>query len=108
MGGVKFTSRINDWSRRKARVLDVAMLELATTIHRDASNLAPVDTAALVNSGRVKRRGEGKYSIIFGGNGVRYAKRRHYENRKNPHTLHYLERAGDANSKNFKRYVKGL
>jgi hypothetical protein len=106
--GVKFTSRINQWSRKRAKALDVAMLELATTIHRDAVNLAPVDTRALVNSGRVKRNSEGNYSIIFGGGAVRYAKKRHYENKKNPQTLHYLERAGDANSKNFKRYVKGL
>lgn len=106
--GVRVTSRINRWSARKARKLDLAMFDLATTIHRDAGNLAPVDTAALVNSGRVKRNREGSYSIIFGGNGVRYAKRRHYENKKNPHTLHYLERAGDANSKNFERYIRGL
>jgi hypothetical protein len=105
---VRFTSRINDWSRRKARQLDVAMLELATTIHRDAGNLAPVLTGALVDSGRVIRHRDGHYSVVFGGGQVRYAKRRHYENRRNPHTLRYLERAGDSNSKNFKQYLKGL
>jgi hypothetical protein len=106
--GVKFTSRINQWSKRKAQDLDAAMFELATTIHRDAGNLAPVDTAALVKSGKVKRNGEGNYSIIFGGGAVRYAKMRHYQNKKNPQTLLYLKRAGDSNSKNFKRYIKGL
>ena len=88
--------------------MDIAMLDLATTIHRDAGNLAPKASRALVNSGRIKRNGPGDYSIIFGGGQVRYAKRRHYENRKNPQTLYYLERAGDANSKNFKRYIRGL
>lgn len=106
--GVHFTSRIGEWSRETERKADRAMLMLATTIHRDAGNLAPVLTGALVASGRVKRNGTGDYSIIFGGGRVPYAKRRHYENRKHPATLHYLERAGDANSRNFVRYLKGL
>lgn len=106
--GVKFTSRIGQWSNQKAKSLDGAMFDLATTIHRDAGNLAPVESRALVNSGRIKRNSEGNYSIIFGGGPVPYAKRRHYENKKNPQTLKYLERAGDKNSKNFKKYVKGL
>lgn len=106
--GVRFTSRIAQWVNRKERNLDQAMLAMATTIHRDAGNLAPVDTRALVNSGHIVRRALGHYSIIFGGPQVRYAKRRHYENRKNPQTLLYLKRAGDKNSKDFERYVRGL
>lgn len=106
--GVKFTSYVRRWTIKKAESLDEAMLDLATTIHRDAGNLAPVDTRALVNSGRVKRNSEGHYSIIFGGDSVHYAKMRHYQNKKNPKSLKYLERAGDANSKNFKRYVRGI
>lgn len=103
---VKFTSRIKGWSEKTAKQLDVSMLNLATVIHRDAGNLAPVDTGALVASGRVERHGEGDYSIIFGGGEVPYAKRRHWQNRRNPQTLHYLLRAGDANSRSFKQYVK--
>lgn len=104
---VRFTSRLREWSAEKAREMDVAMLDLVTTIHRDAVNLAPRDTGALVNSGRIVRRALGHYSVIFGGGPVRYAKRRHYENRSNPQTLNYLKRSGDANSKNFKRYLRG-
>jgi hypothetical protein len=106
--GVRFTSRIDQWSAQKVQKLDVAMLNLATTIHRDAANLAPVDSGALVSSGRVVRQALGRYSIVFGGGHVRYAKRRHYENRKNPGTLGYLKRAGDVNSRNFKSYLRGL
>lgn len=105
---VRVTSRIKEWSADTEKTLDRAMLALATTIHRDAGNLAPIDKGALVASGRVKRNKSGDYSIIFGGSQVPYAKRRHYENKRNPQTLRYLERAGDANSKNFTRYIKGL
>lgn len=105
---VRVTSRIKEWTRETERKADRAMLALATTIHRDAGNLAPVDTGALAASGRVRRNSSGNYSIVFGGSAVPYAKLRHYKNRKNPQTLKYLERAGDANSRNFKRYMKGL
>lgn len=75
-------------------------LEMATDIHRFASILAPKDKGTLVKSGRVKRLGAAAYEIVFGGTAggfsVPYAKRRHYENKKNPQTLRYLERAGDS------------
>lgn len=87
--------------------MDLSMLELATTIHRDAGNLAPRDSGALVSSGIVKRVKSGHYKIQFGGGTVRYAKRRHYENRKNPQTLYYLLKAGDRNARNYIRYLKG-
>ncbi len=87
--------------------MDLSMLELATTIHRDAGNLAPIDSGTLVSSGTIKRVKAGHYRIQFGGNGVKYAKRRHYENKKNPSTLLYLLKAGDRNSRNYIRYLKG-
>jgi hypothetical protein len=81
-------------------LLDVALLDMATTIHTRGVALAPRDKGNLVSSGRVKRNGKADYTVSFGGdaNGfsVPYAKRRHYENRKNPQTLRYLERAGDG------------
>jgi hypothetical protein len=87
--------------------MDLSMLELATTIHRDAGNLAPRDSGALVASGKVSRKDVGHYQIQFGGGQVKYAKRRHYENRKNPQTIRYLLNAGDRNAKSFVRYLKG-
>jgi hypothetical protein len=46
--------------------------------------------------------------VIFGGGGVRYARRRHFENKKNPQTLQYLYRAGDAVVRgNTDKYFRG-
>ena len=103
--GVKVTSRINEWGAKKQADMDRSLLELATTIHRNASQLAPRDKGNLIASGRIEKKGNG-YAVSFGGGSIPYGKRRNYENRKNPHTTHYLDRAGDKNSKNFSRYLK--
>lgn len=103
--GVRITSHLKEWTADTAKELDIAMLDLATTIQRDARNLAPRETGALIASGKVTRAGQGHYIISFGGGRVPYAKRRHYENKKNPQTLHYLERAGDANSRNIMQFI---
>lgn len=129
--GVRFTSRIGQWTAQKERDLDQAMLALATTIHRDAGNLAQVDSGAMAASGRVVRRALGYYSIIFGGGQVPYGRIQHDGGTIKPKNgeflvwkgkngewiyarsvtikgTRYLERAGDKNSKNFERYVRGL
>lgn len=83
------------------------LLEMATDIHRRAAALAPVDTSALVNSGRVEPV-NGGYVVKFGSTRVPYARRRHFENKKNPQTLGYLERAGDAVVRgNVGKYFRG-
>jgi len=87
--------------------LDAAVLELATDIHRVASVLAPKATKALVKSGKINKKGIAHYSVTFGGDQVPYARRRHYENKKTPGSLRYLERAGDAASRNVKKYLRG-
>lgn len=88
------------WLPNTEESLDKVALEMATDIHTVATFLAPKDTGNLVSSGRVERAAKAVYLIVFGGeNGgfsVPYAKRRHYENKKNPGTLLYLERAGEA------------
>lgn len=71
------------------------LLEMVTDIHRRAVALAPRDTSALANSGRIERV-IGGYAVTFGGSRVPYARRRHFENKKNPHTKRYLTRAGDS------------
>ncbi|TXG77793.1 hypothetical protein E6Q11_02215 [Candidatus Dojkabacteria bacterium] len=72
---------------------------MGVTVNR-AQMLAPVLTGALRSSGRVSREtGNGETATaIFGGKdvGVAYARIRHFENRKNPQTLRYLQRAGDS------------
>lgn len=107
MGRTIFTSRVKQWSSETASKLDVAVLEAATDIHRSAGLLAPKASRALVNSGIIEKRGEAHYAVIFGGRRVPYARRRHFENRKTPSSLRYLERAGEATARNFQRYVKG-
>lgn len=82
------------WAQEIERGLKAGLLEMATDIQRVAADRAPVDTGALRNSGRVEPIRDG-YRIRFGSARVPYARRRHYENRKNPSTLGYLAKAGD-------------
>lgn len=108
MATVRFTSTIKQWSEQTAKRIDVAVLEMAVDIHRQASILAPKDKRNLVNSGQIIPRGQAHYAVRFGGGSVPYAKRRHFENKKNPQTLRYLERAGDNVSRNAKQYLRGI
>lgn len=105
---VRFTSRIKQWADKTESKIDLAVLTMATDIHREASLLAPKASRALVNSGRIERIGLGHYAVIFGGGSVPYALRRHFENKKNPGSLHYLDRPGDSVARNIKRYLKNL
>lgn len=105
---VRITSHIKDWSQKTAQELDVSVLEAVTDIHRGAGILAPKASRALVNSGRIEKRGLGHYAVIFGSSRVPYARRRHFENKKTPTSLRYLERAGDSVARTFiTRYIKG-
>lgn len=108
MGRVRFTSRIKQWTAEKERNADTAVLEMVTDVHRVAKVLAPKDTHALVNSGRIERRGTAHYSVTFGGGSVPYARLRHYVNRKTPSSLRYLQRAGEATERNINRYVRDI
>jgi hypothetical protein len=80
---------------------------MATDIHQRSSMLAPKDSRALVNSGTIKRLGTASYQIKYGSGKVPYARRRHFENLKNPQTLNYLEKAGDGVTRgNIDRYIR--
>lgn len=104
MGGFKSNSRA--WLANESKVLARAERGLAQVILNRATMLAPVLTGALVEDGRVVKNPNGGYSVIFGSKKVPYARRRHFENKKNPQTLHYLKRAGDSVAKeNIKKYV---
>lgn len=81
---------------------------MGVDIDRQAKILAPRDTGALVNSSVIAKEGDGKVSVTFGSSRVRYARRRHFENEKNPHTLKYLERAGQNVTKNASKYIEKL
>lgn len=89
--------------------LDKAVASMMTDIHARSAELAPKDTRALVNSGRIIRKGSANYQVKYGSNKVPYALRRHYENKKNPQTLRYLEQAGDSVTRgNLDKYFRGL
>ena len=110
MKRVTFTTTLQSkWVPETERKLDAAVLASTTDILRGAQILAPKASRALVNSGRIAKEGLAHYVVIFGGKRVPYARRRHYENKKTPSSLRYLERAGDSVVRNYKnRYLKGL
>jgi hypothetical protein len=91
---VKVTMRPN-WDGNIEQNLKDGVLEMATDIHRRAIVIAPKDSRALVNSGVIEPVTNG-YKIKFGSSRVPYARKRHFENKKNPQTLGYLAKAGDS------------
>lgn len=108
----KFTSTLStSWRERKERNYDAIALQMATDVDRNAKALAPVDKTNLVNSAVIEKEAPGSYVVSFGGEGnginVKYARRRHFENKKNPQTIGYLERAGDGVAKQKKKYLSG-
>lgn len=97
---VKFTSSLTgEWLKATTNELDIAVAEMITDIDRRAKTLAPVDRGNLAASGKIERIKAGSYKVTFGSNSVPYARRRHFENKKNPQTLGYLEKAGDSVSR---------
>lgn len=96
---VKFISYKNKIERSEIKRIEGALGTMGRRILHLAQAYAPVDTGALRDDGRVQRDSEGAITVAFGGLSVPYARRRHYENNKNPQTKLYLERAGDQISK---------
>lgn len=91
---VKVTMKPN-WDSAIENGIKLGYLELVTDIHRRSTILAPKDTRALVNSGIIKAI-TGGYAVRYGSTRVPYARRRHFENKRNPHTMGYLAKAGDS------------
>lgn len=83
------------WEKSIERSMKNGLLEMVTDVHKRAVVIAPKDTRALVNSGKISPVTNG-YKVEFGSSKVPYARRRHFENKKNPHTLGYLSKAGDS------------
>lgn len=92
---VKVTMHRNWQAIAKGQWTKEGIQEAAVDIHRRAVMLAPVQDGHLAGSGRIEPV-SGGYKIIFGSSRVRYARRRHFENNKNPQTKRYLSRAGDS------------
>lgn len=92
---VKFISYKNKVEKSEIGRIESALGIMGRRILHLAQAYAPVDTGALRGDGRVVREQEGSITVAFGGLEIPYARRRHYENNKNPQTKYYLERAGD-------------
>lgn len=71
-----------------------------------ARMIAPVLSGDLKMNGRVEKIPNG-VSVVFGDSRIPYARRRHFENRKNPATINYLERAGNQTKKEGFIVMKG-
>lgn len=103
---VKVTMKPN-WDKQIESGMKRALAEMANDIRTKAVILAPIETGALKNSGVVEPVPNG-YAVRFGSSRVPYARRRHFENRKNPQTLGYLAKAGDGVARSDKsKYFRG-
>lgn len=103
---VKFSSKMKAYA--KIQILN-AQKELEAKAEKTlgrARMLAPKLTGDLKSNGRVEKIAGG-VSVVFGDSRVPYARRRHFENRKNPMTLNYLKRAGDQTKKEGFIIMKG-
>lgn len=104
MGGFKSNSKV--WLAQEAVVLERAERSISQVILNRATMLAPVASGDLVSDGRVESNPNGGKSVVFGSPSVPYARRRHFENDRNPQTKGYLKRAGDSVAKeNIKKFV---
>lgn len=104
MGGLKSNSRA--WVAQESRILDRAEELMAGVILTRATMLAPHESGNLQSDGRAEKNLIEGRSVVFGGPNAPYARRRHFENKKSPQTLHYLKRAGDSVAKESpKKYV---
>jgi|GEM_PF-2636360 len=94
------------WQNDLIKGTQKALLEMATDIHRRAVINAPIETGALRNSGKVEPVTDG-YAIRFGSSRVPYARRRHFENKKNPQTKGYLAKGADSVARgNISKYFR--
>lgn len=106
-GGFRIISNKVEVVNETSAKLKRAEAEMAVDILNRAIMNAPKDTGALVRSGRVTSSHNGGSAVTFGDNSVRYAYKRHFENKKNPQTLRYLQKAGETVARgNIKKYLR--
>jgi len=104
--GAKLRSHMSKFISATERNLDAATLDASTDVMKTSQVIAPKLTRALVKSHKITRVKSAHYRITAGSGRVPYARKRHFENKKNPGTLKYLERAGDATAKKLPVFVK--
>lgn len=95
---VKTIDKSQAWATSEKRRLDGRMAVQASSIARLSQAYSPVLTGALRSSTRVARNQPLKYEVSAN---TPYARRRHFENRKNPGSKLYLQKAGDQIAKSF-------
>lgn len=93
------TGNFQAWADAQNDVMQEVRDVMCRSILNQAQMLAPVLTGALRADGRVEEVDEHTTQVIFGDEKVPYARLRHYENKKNPQTLLYLQRAGESVAK---------
>lgn len=94
MSSVK-VNMVPGWEGRVLNSLNKGVLSIASDVHNRSKALAPVDTRALVNSAITEPVKDG-YKVKYGSSRVPYARRRHFENNKNPQTKGYLAKAAES------------
>lgn len=107
----KFKWHTSELNRLKRNTIG-CMINFGYRIAAEAQRGAPVDTGALVNSIRSTTNNTDQVMILAGGSvagkKIPYAKRREYENRKNPHTRFYMKNAFSWGEQNYQKYFKGV
>ncbi|NCU40854.1 hypothetical protein EOL73_03805 [Candidatus Saccharibacteria bacterium] len=88
---VKMTIKAN-WDGMTEKGIQAGLLEMATDIQSRSVVIAPIDTGALRNSGKVSPVTDG-YKVSFGGSKVPYARRQYFEHKAKSH---WLEKAADG------------
>lgn len=103
---VSFKSKMNVYAQIQQLNMKKELEAKAKKTLGRARMLAPVLSGDLKMNGRVEKIPNG-VSVIFGDSRIPYAQRRHFENSKNPATIHYLERAGNQTKKEGFIIMKG-
>lgn len=103
---VSFKSKMNVYAQIQQLNMKKELEAKAEKTLGRARMLAPVLSGDLKMNGRVEKIPNG-VSVIFGDSRIPYARRRHFENSKNPATIHYLERAGNQTKKEGFIIMKG-
>lgn len=89
-----------------------ALIDLGEDTAHKAQQGAPVLTGALVNSIRISEGGDNTIYVLAGGTAsgynVPYARRREYENPKNPNSRFYMKNALQWAYDNREKYFKGV
>lgn len=95
--------------------LDKAVASMMTDIHARSAELAPKDTRALVNSGRIIRKGSANYMVKYGSSKVPYARIQElggYTGRNYATKIEgkrYLQQGGDSVTRgNLSKYFRGV